>query len=315
MLCVGLTAASAFSGAVFSAEIKGIPARDGRVTILVNGEISTGDADAFKAAVKQANDAGRLVGNVRLNSNGGSLLEGVKLADAIRYGKMSTNVGKKATCASACFLVFAAGATKFASYGAQIGVHGASEAGRETVASEAATVSMAKVAKELGVPPAIIGRMVVTPPTEMVWLTPQDLQSMGATMVGRPDQVAVAAAPNQSPGLPQQTAPAGPLDLQPPFQPRATATKSAPSWEEFVDAAAVRSAAQNGGKPAFIRSCQPALKVCNSGVTFLLNEKQMFIKVTRDINDRLVNREVCEINAMGDVRKCLDWDTGALTAT
>jgi len=74
----------------------------------------------------------------------------VKLADAIRFGKVSTNVGKKAVCASACFLVFAAGSTKFASYGAQIGVHGASDiGGNETVQSNAATVSMAKVAKEL----------------------------------------------------------------------------------------------------------------------------------------------------------------------
>jgi hypothetical protein len=157
-----------------SADIKSASGKDGRVTILITGEIVPGDADAFSATVKQANDAGKFVANIRLNSEGGNLLEGVKLADAVSFGKISTNVGKNATCASACFLIFAAGNTKFASYDARIGVHGASdEHGNETVQSGAATVSMARVAKELGVPSAIIGRMVVTPLTRWFGLHPK----------------------------------------------------------------------------------------------------------------------------------------------
>jgi hypothetical protein len=141
-----------------AAEIKTIAAKDGRVSIAVTGEILPGDADTFSRAIKQSNDAGKFVANVRLNSEGGNLLEGAKLADAVRFGKMSTNVGKIATCASACFLVFAAGSTKFVSYGAQIGVHGASdENGRQTISSEAATVSMAKIAKDLCHPPSSAG--------------------------------------------------------------------------------------------------------------------------------------------------------------
>jgi hypothetical protein len=34
---------------------------------------------------------------------------------------------------------------------------------------------MARIVKELGVPPSIIGKMVVTPPSDMVWLNPDDL--------------------------------------------------------------------------------------------------------------------------------------------
>lgn len=170
-----------------SADIKTIVGKDGRAVIVIAGEIKPDNSDTFTAAVKQANDAGKFVANVRLNSEGGNLLEGVKLADAIRFGKMSTNVGKNAICASACFLIFAAGNTKFATYDARVGVHGASDQnGDESVGSGAATVSMARIAKELGVPPAIIGRMVVTPPDEIVWLSPQDLQSMGVTLVGKP---------------------------------------------------------------------------------------------------------------------------------
>ncbi len=184
----GLVAVVACSTA-YSATLKSTPGKDGQVIIQISGEIAEGDTDVFINAVKQANAAGKLVANVRLNSAGGNLLEGVKLAGAIKVGKISTNVGRGAVCASACFLAFAAGDTRSVTYGAQIGVHGASdETGRETVQSGAATVSMARVAKELGVPPAIIGRMVVTPPSEVVWLSPQDLQSMGVTMVGKPMQ-------------------------------------------------------------------------------------------------------------------------------
>ncbi len=108
------------SGAASSANLKSVVGKDGRVIIQLTGEIAEGDADAFIDAVKRSNDAGKFVANVRLNSSGGNLLEGVKLASAIKVGKISTNVGQNSTCASACFLAFAAGDTKFASYGAQI---------------------------------------------------------------------------------------------------------------------------------------------------------------------------------------------------
>ncbi len=304
-LALSIAFASVLHAAALSAEIKTLSARDGRITIVITGDISPGDADAFKALVKQANDGGKLVGNLRLNSTGGNLLEGVKLAEAVRYAKLSTNVGKKAICASACFLVFAAGSSKFVSYGAQIGVHGASDqSGNETMGSNAATVSMAKIAKELGVPPAIIGRMVVTPPTEVVWLSPQDLQSMGTTMVGKPDQVASGIQSGDSP--PQQTSPSEPFNIQP----DARANKSTPiSWDEFFKGALLTSASQNEGKPRFFRTCQPEIKSCVSGVSFLHKGREMFARITRDINEHLIQREICEINSTYDVRKCVDWDT------
>ncbi len=292
-----------------AAEIKSGTGKSGQVVIWITGEISPGDSDQFKLAVKQANDAGKFVANVRLNSAGGNLLEGVKLAEAIRFGKMSTNVGKTAVCASACFLLFAAGSTKSVSYGAQIGVHGASEEnGRESVSSNAATVSMAKIANELGVPAAIVGRMVVTPPSEMVWLNPQELQSMGTTMMGKPDQIASSTAPSSLlPGqvarqTPQQSGPSEPLDLL-------NRSSTAPTWENFVDRVITLSAQQNGGKARSGRNCQPELKICINAVLFKLDGSEAMIKVTRDMNERILRREFCAFNASGDIRLCLDWDT------
>jgi hypothetical protein len=244
-----------------------------------------------------------------LNSPGGNLLEGLKLADAVRFAKVATNVAGNATCASACFLIYAAGATKFANYSAQVGVHGASDKqGEESVASGAATVSMARAAKDLGVPAAIIGRMVVTPPNEMVWLTPQDLLSMGTTMVGKPTQTvspsATAAADPAS--LPKQTQPGNPMQLQP-------GTKSAapPSWSDFLDNVIKRSAAQNNGKPNYTRGCQPEFKTCYDAITVVANDGKLnTVKVTKDMNDKILRREICSFNDTVDIRKCFNWDDG-----
>jgi hypothetical protein len=99
-----------------ASELKSATLKDGRIIVSISGDIAEGDTDALKAAIKAANDVGKLVSSVRLNSPGGNLLEGVQIAEAVRFAKMATNVGQGATCASACFLIFAAGATKFANY-------------------------------------------------------------------------------------------------------------------------------------------------------------------------------------------------------
>src|SRR5881628_107579 len=57
-----------------------------------------------------------MVSGIGLNSPGGALLEAVKIADVIRYCKIATVVPNGQTCASACFIIFAAGGEKYASY-------------------------------------------------------------------------------------------------------------------------------------------------------------------------------------------------------
>lgn len=281
-----------------AAEIKSAATKDGRIVVSITGEIAPGDTANLQTAIKSANDAGKLATSVRLNSIGGNLIEGVKLAEAVKFAKMATNVGLNATCASACFLIFAAGEAKYANYSARVGVHGASDQGEETIRSSAATVSMARVAKDLGVPAAIVGRMVVTPPNDMVWLSPSDLQSMGTTMVGKPAQTPTPQAD-------------GPIQLRP-QTPSSTITASAPakvSWEELVSGGIRLSSEQNNGKPNSVRTCQPEQKVCINAV-FYTNIKgiETMLKLVRDVDDKVVAREVCTFNASGDVRKCFDWD-------
>lgn len=284
-----------------AAEFKSFTSKEGRVLISIVGELVEGDTDQFKSAIKAANDAGKFVANIRLNSAGGNLLEGVKLADAVRFAKIATNVGKDGTCASACFLVFAAGATKYANYTARLGVHGASTRAGEEAGD--ATVTMARVAKELGVPSAIIGRMVVTPPSEMVWLSPQELQSMGTEMVGKPSQLPTA----EQAELPKQVQPQEPLNIQPTAKAKAT-----PTFEKFVEYAVKISADQNNGKPIVLRNCEPKFKVCWNVVAYRDTDgTDVSAKVTRDMDENIIKREICVFNKSGDIRRCFDWDKGA----
>jgi hypothetical protein len=58
--------------------------------------------------------AGNMVESVQLNSPGGRLAEGAKLAAVIKTAKLATYVSVGEVCASACFLAFAAGTSKVA---------------------------------------------------------------------------------------------------------------------------------------------------------------------------------------------------------
>jgi hypothetical protein len=204
-----------------AATLTTLPAKTGKVIVSLSGEISPGDSDTLKEHVRKANSDNLVVSLIWLDSPGGNILEGAKLADIIRFGRIATSVVGTSKCASACFIVFAAGSEKFANYTASVGVHGASdENGQETEGSGAATVSMARIAKELGVPPGIIGKMVVTPPEQMVWLTPDELRSMSGNDDWKPSQLPPAAAANSQ----------LPSELQPDSRSTGKESKPALSW-------------------------------------------------------------------------------------
>ena len=174
----GLVAGIALNASIAAAaEIKSVNLKDDSAEISISGNIAPGDADLLQARIREANDAGKRVTSVRLNSQGGNLLEGARLAEAVRTAKVATHVGQNATCASACFLIFAAGETKYAFVRARIGVHGASENG---TGSRRGTKAMAHIAEQLDVPESIIRRMVNTPPNDVTWLSLNDLRLMGA---------------------------------------------------------------------------------------------------------------------------------------
>src|SRR3954451_25327275 len=77
-----------------AAEIKPVNLKDDSVEISISGNIEAGDIDRLMASIKAANDARKLVTALRLNSAGCNLLEAVRVADWVKYPKLSTKVGQ-----------------------------------------------------------------------------------------------------------------------------------------------------------------------------------------------------------------------------
>jgi len=186
------------------------------VVIGGRGPIVKGDAARLEQALASVPPGKRLVA-LALDSPGGSVVEGEQLAHLIRAHMLPVVIPSNTQCVSACFLLFAASTRRLAAADALVGVHSANEDGRETDTSLAVTTLMARVAGEMGIPPAIIGKMVETTPGRVTWLTHEDLTSMDVVVydsdvVTALHQAATAIATQIAPS--PSTAPAQP-NLQP----------------------------------------------------------------------------------------------------
>lgn len=140
----------------------------------VTGDISRATVDQFDDILRQH----PAINTVTLDSPGGSVSAAADLAERIRNRGMTTVVEADAKCASACFMLFAAGTQRIAGATARIGVHSASLDGEETSGSLGMSTLMARYCGLFGVPPAILGKMVITTPETMTWLSAADLRSM-----------------------------------------------------------------------------------------------------------------------------------------
>ncbi len=133
------------------------------------GPIVKGDTARLEQALASVPSGTRLLA-LALDSPGGNVLEGEQLARQIRSRGLSVVIPSNSQCVSACFLLFAAAVHRFTATDALVGVHSANEAGAETDVSLAVTTQMARIAASLGIPPAIIGKMVQTTPGRVEWL-------------------------------------------------------------------------------------------------------------------------------------------------
>jgi hypothetical protein len=152
------------------------------VLIVGRGPIVHGDFDRFTRALATLSQGGHPLAALALDSAGGNVMEARQLVAVIRERRMTVVLPHNTQCASACFLLFAASPRRLAATDALVGVHSASIDGGETDASLAVTTLMARDARDLGVPPAIVGKMVETTPGRVEWLSPEDLRSMKVTL-------------------------------------------------------------------------------------------------------------------------------------
>ena len=118
---------------------------DGRLLLVAQGEIKEGDDRRLHEFVARLPAQTKLFA-IGLDSPGGNLREGVYLANSIHSTGLPTIVSSRGMCASACFLMFAAGSTRMASINARIGVHNASADGEDNGPAQAVTTLMARQA-------------------------------------------------------------------------------------------------------------------------------------------------------------------------
>jgi hypothetical protein len=176
-LMIAASAAGFFSQSTQAATFNPIW-RYGGKSVVVTGKILPGDAQRLFAAVKSVYDRnGNAVERVFLNSPGGDVKAGFDLAMYVRELGIDAVVGKSDVCASICFFVFAAARHRALFTTSKVGVHsvyGVSNDGRQagSDAPRAAAITrvMAKLYKALGVPDAIIVKMMTTDGDDMAWL-------------------------------------------------------------------------------------------------------------------------------------------------
>jgi hypothetical protein len=161
--------------------------------LVARGPIIAGDAERLQTALSGLPPALRLLGLV-LDSQGGSVAEAKQLGGIIRARRLAVIIPHAGRCASACFMLLAASPRRLAANDALIGVHSAAEDGAETDTSLAVTTLMARDAAELGVPPAIIGKMVETAPGQIAQLDSRDLALMNVTVFSGDPAAAVRQA-------------------------------------------------------------------------------------------------------------------------
>jgi hypothetical protein len=154
-------------------EISRVASCDGGDVLKLRGDIKRGDYVKFRSQF----DGQRRIAGLDLDSPGGLLNEGVRIALLTRHKRLSTFVAKQ--CDSVCAFIFLLGRKRYVSARAKIGVHAVgNDYGSEDNGTIRDTVSFARLSAKLGIPSSAIGKMVTTPPGKITFLDQADLSAL-----------------------------------------------------------------------------------------------------------------------------------------
>jgi hypothetical protein len=135
----------------------------------ISGGLSFGTASRLKAIL----DATPTIRSVRLDSNGGWIAEGAKLADLVGRRRLTTRTSGE--CDSACLLVFMAGEHRFLGPRANLGFHEASVAGVGGELASEGTRTIREALERKGVPETFIREALSTPSSSIWYPTTEEL--------------------------------------------------------------------------------------------------------------------------------------------
>ena len=175
--------------------------------IFADGEIQDGDAKKLEHLIRNSdlNPLSDYV--VRLNSPGGSLLEGIQIGTVIRAATLQTFISRGDICASACALAFLGGTKRYATgtgigrrmeFGAILGFHGFRN-GTDVVSFENKTFTKSRIATALileyasemkGVDLGWLAQAQNVPPEKLRHAkSPADIAALSITLEGMPQAV------------------------------------------------------------------------------------------------------------------------------
>jgi len=211
-------------------------APDGKSALVtIDGVLEANDGEQFKSKTSFLSKA-----IISFRSDGGNLVAGIQIGEAIRLKGFFSLVAGNARCASACALAWLGGARRFMSADSRIGFHAAYDksSGKETGVGNAV---VGAYLTRIGLAyPAVI-YITLAPPTSITWLSMADAEKRGIDVEladGRLDTAAavvpVAAASNAQPARTKPeansrrtaavTGPAAPSVLPAPSAPSAPAS-------------------------------------------------------------------------------------------
>ena len=157
---------------------------DGLNTIGISGSIIIGDAAKFTEIADSI--TGKAV--VMLSSNGGAIIDGLSIGQAIHKRGYATLVFNGRTCASACGLIWLGGTDRYIGRTGRVGFHAAYMSDDKTRESGAGNALVGAYLSTLGLSYDAIYYLTEKAPNDIQWLNADDAKQFGIqwTMMADP---------------------------------------------------------------------------------------------------------------------------------
>lgn len=148
--------------------------------ISISGRIDDDDGARFKRIAAPMSGTTLVV----LNSNGGSVIEGLIIGETIHSKSYDTGVPAGAVCASSCGLIWLAGSTRYAAANAHIGFHAAYvRDGDEQREAGAGNALIGAYLARLGLSYKAVVFVTSSAPDEIAWMDANDARRIGVRAV------------------------------------------------------------------------------------------------------------------------------------
>jgi hypothetical protein len=156
--------------------------------VRIKGDLKSGDFANFAKAILPLRRA-----IVELESEGGTIFDGVFIGKLIRGYGFWTTVRPRKTCASACALAWLGGSKRFIEKRGRVGFHTAYlKEKRKLKRNKEANDAVGLYMKELGLSESAVSYAIKAAPTGMSWLNTKDAKLIGMSVTfGAPPNVAV----------------------------------------------------------------------------------------------------------------------------